>query len=139
MLASLKILRIFFCKIKCKLNNPTLFYVLLVFTLIQRLIKAINGFGLSYVNVRQTYLIWVGLFAGLQTEVGRNCFTKIVRIELKLRCDERFTHAFTACGCVFKEITLVSSNQDNYFENATACSKRTLKTTVATQLKVHFI
>jgi len=44
-------------------------------------------------------------------------------------------HAFTACGCVFKEITLVDSNQGNYFENATACSKRTLKTTVATQLK----
>jgi len=46
---------------------------------------------------------------------------------LKLRRDERFTHAFTECGCVFKEITLIGSN-------ATACSKRTLKTTVATQL-----
>jgi hypothetical protein len=57
---------------------------------------------------------------------------------LKLRCDERFTHAFTACGCVFKEITLVGSNQGNYFENATACSKRTLKTTVATQLKEQY-
>jgi hypothetical protein len=54
----------------------------------------------------------------------------------KLRCDGRFTHAFTACVCVFKEITLVGSNQGNYFENATACSKRTLKTTVATQLKI---
>jgi len=54
---------------------------------------------------------------------------------LKLRCGERFTHAFTAFGCVFKEITLVCSNQGNYFENATACSKRTLKMTVATQLK----
>jgi hypothetical protein len=50
----------------------------------------------------------------------------------KLCCDKRFTHAFTACGWVFKEITLVGSNY--YFENATACSKRTLKTTVATQL-----
>ena len=29
---------------------------------------------------------------------------------------------------------LVGSNQGNYFENATACSKSTLKTTVATQL-----
>jgi len=29
---------------------------------------------------------------------------------------------------------LVGSNQGNYFENATACSKRMLKTTVATQL-----
>jgi len=55
-------------------------------------------------------------------------------VNVKLRCDERFTHAFTACGCVFKEITLVGANQGNYFENATACSKRTLKTTVATQL-----
>jgi hypothetical protein len=53
---------------------------------------------------------------------------------LKLSCDERFTHAFTAFGCVFKEITLVGLNQGNYFENATACSKRKLKTTVATQL-----
>jgi hypothetical protein len=45
---------------------------------------------------------------------------------VKLRCDEHFT--LTACGCVFKEITLVGSNQGNYFENVTACSKRTLKT-----------
>jgi len=52
-----------------------------------------------------------------------------------VRCDERFTHAFTACSCVIKVFTLVGSNQGNYFENATACSKRTLKTTVATQLK----
>jgi len=33
---------------------------------------------------------------------------------------------------------LVGSNQGNYFENATACSKRTLKTTVATQLNEEF-
>jgi hypothetical protein len=56
-----------------------------------------------------------------------------------LRFDERFTHAFTACGCVVKEITLVDSNQGNYFENATACSKRTLKTTVTTQLELKFL
>jgi hypothetical protein len=55
-----------------------------------------------------------------------------------LRCDERFTHAFTACGCDFKEITLVGSNQGNYFENENACSKRKLKTTVATQLYTPF-
>ena len=30
---------------------------------------------------------------------------------LKLRCDCRFQHAFTACSCVFKVITLVGSNQ----------------------------
>ncbi len=57
----------------------------------------------------------------------------IILTSLKLRCDERFTHAFTACGCVFKDITFVWANQGNYFENATTCSKRTLKTTVATQ------
>ncbi len=52
----------------------------------------------------------------------------------KLSCDSRFQGAFTACICVFKVITLVGSNQRNYFENATACCKRTLKTTVTTQL-----
>ncbi len=60
---------------------------------------------------------------------------KAAENSIKLGCDERFTHAFTAGGCVFKEITLVGSNQGTYFENVTACSKRTLKTTVATQLK----
>ncbi len=59
---------------------------------------------------------------------------KSLRTLIKFLCDERFTHAFNACGCVFKEITLVGSNQGNYFENATAYSKGTLKTTVATQL-----
>jgi len=58
-----------------------------------------------------------------------------IRSFLKLRCDERFTHAFTACGSIFKVITLVDSNQGNYFENATASSKRMRKTTVAMQLK----
>jgi len=36
----------------------------------------------------------------------------------------------------FQVITLIGSNQGNYFENATACSKRTLKTIVTTQLYV---
>jgi len=52
--------------------------------------------------------------------------------EIKLRCDSRFQRAFTACSCVFKVITLIRANQRNYFENATACNKRTLKTLVAT-------
>ncbi len=56
---------------------------------------------------------------------------------LKLRSDSRFQHAFTACNCVFKLITLDDSNQGNYFENAISCSKCTLKTTVATQLYRH--
>ena len=41
---------------------------------------------------------------------------------------------FTACYCVFKEITSVGSNLRDYFENANACIKRTLKTRVATWL-----
>jgi len=59
---------------------------------------------------------------------GNNSFT------VKLSRDSRFQRAFTAGVCVFKVITLVGSNQCNYIENATAFSKRTLKTTVATQL-----
>jgi len=58
---------------------------------------------------------------------------------VKLRCDERFTHAFTACSCVFTLITLVGVNHGNFFENATVCSsKRMRKTLVATQLKIQF-
>jgi len=41
-------------------------------------------------------------------------------LSVKLSCDERFTHAFTAFGCVFKDITLVGLNLGNYYENATA-------------------
>jgi hypothetical protein len=67
-------------------------------------------------------------------ELCRESGKKFHLRRFKLRCDDRFTHAFTACGCVFKEITLVGSNLGNNFENATACSKRKLKTTVATQL-----
>jgi len=33
------------------------------------------------------------------------------RATVKLRCDERFKHAFTACSCVFKEITLVAQTK----------------------------
>jgi hypothetical protein len=38
----------------------------------------------------------------------------------KLSCEERFTHAFIACGCNFKDTTLVDSNKGNYFGNVTA-------------------
>jgi len=48
-------------------------------------------------------------------------------MKLKLSCDSRFQRAFTACVYVVKVITLIGSNQRNYFENANACSKRTLK------------
>jgi len=49
---------------------------------------------------------------------------------LKLSCNNRFRRAFIGCVCVFNVITLVWANQHNYFENATTCSKRTLKTRV---------
>jgi hypothetical protein len=39
-------------------------------------------------------------------------------------------------ACVFKVNTLIWANQGNYFENTFPCSKLTLKTTVATLLKV---
>ena len=39
---------------------------------------------------------------------------------LKARCHTRFQGSVTACVYVFKEITLVGSNQRNYFENANA-------------------
>ncbi len=42
-----------------------------------------------------------------QHYVERNPYT------VKLRCDERFPHAFTACGC---KIKLVGSNQGNLIE-----------------------
>jgi len=54
---------------------------------------------------------------------------------LKLCFNTRFQRAFTACSCVFKEITFVGSNQGNYFENVTECGKHVLRTRVATQLK----
>jgi len=85
---------------------------------------------------------WNWPLLALKTHAFSACVNGMSQLSLKLRCDERFTHAFTACGRVFKVITLVWANQGNFFENATACSKRTLKTTVATQLKrreVNFI
>jgi len=61
------------------------------------------------------------------------------QMELKLSRDSRFQRARTACCCIFKVITLVRSNQGNYFENAIACSKCTLKRTIATQLKLRIV
>ena len=52
------------------------------------------------------------------------------------RCHTRFQHAFTVCCCDFKEVTMVGSNQRNYLENANTCSKCTLKTRVATRLRL---
>ena len=58
----------------------------------------------------------------------------VCNVTLKARCDTRFQRAFSACICVFKDNKLIGSNQGSYFENANACSKRTLKTRVTTWL-----
>ena len=60
----------------------------------------------------------------------QNCRT------VKSRCHLCFQRAFTACCCVFKEITLICSTHLNYFESAITYSKCTLKTRVATWLQV---
>ncbi len=39
-------------------------------------------------------------------------------------CNEHFQRTCSACGCVFKEITLVGTIQGNYIENANARWKR---------------
>ena len=59
--------------------------------------------------------------------------TEVLQFEsFKPSCDKRFQCDFSAC--VFKVITLVWDNQSNFFENATPCSKRMLKTCVTTSL-----
>ena len=62
-------------------------------------------------------------------------FLASFRPSFKSSCDMRFQRAFTACCCVFQVITLTGSNQCNYFENATACNKRSSDTRVATSLR----
>ena len=52
----------------------------------------------------------------------------------KARYHIRVQPAFTACCCVIKETVLACPNQRSYFENATACSKLTLKVRVETLL-----
>ncbi len=51
--------------------------------------------------------------------VNSHCFTHKYNA-FKLRCDNHFQRAFTACSCVFKVITLVWASQRNYFENVNA-------------------
>ncbi len=59
-----------------------------------------------------------GMLTNFLSETNESsCFDFTYFAQVKLSCDERFTHAFTACSCVFKVITLVGSNQGNYFEN----------------------
>ena len=60
------------------------------------------------------------------------CTSSVHKFEIKC-FKAKLQRSFSTCFyCVFKVITLVGSNQRNFFENATACSKSTLKTTVTT-------
>jgi hypothetical protein len=89
-----------------------------------------------YISISPFFSSWFCDYAVFsQVYFPKNSLSPPFSLSLRLSCDSRFQRAFTACSCVFKEITLVGSNQGNYFENATACSKCSLKTGVATQLK----
>jgi len=77
---------------------------------------------------------------GMEIEFKFNSFSLCLHLfqdvaEFKAALRQSFSALFTACSCVFKVITLIGSNQGNFFENATTCSKRMRKTLVATQLK----
>jgi len=75
--------------------------------------------------------------SGLSTLIYDTSF-RIQNDLFEIRAELR--QSFSTCARLLhvfafsKVISLVGSNQCNYFENATACSKRTLKTTVETQL-----
>jgi len=73
-------------------------------------------------NKRESKKKWVlSVKQNLNHEKRRSYIFK----SLELSCDSRFQHAFTACSCVFKEITLVWANQRNFFKNAVnECVKR---------------
>jgi len=121
----------------CKRNE--LFCYLLIVSIWAKIILEQSHFVLQI--WRMIYgLLQSGLGTPLWSSfcfVGRNSTSRTILTKKLLRnvapssVNQR---AFTSCSCVFKVNTLIGSNQGNFFENATACSKRTLKTTVATQL-----
>ncbi len=77
-------------------------------------------------------------FSALGTHGRKSCTDQCCEIDTRTFIKAELRLSFSTCVycylCVFKEITLVGSNQRNYFENATACRKHTLKTAVATEL-----
>ena len=88
----------------------------------------------------QKQAFWLGVRFFAVNEWKKSLAFFCVKLEkkfsiiVKSRCHMRFQRAFTARCCDFKVITLVWANLCNFFENATASSKRTLKTRVATRL-----
>jgi len=83
---------------------------------------------------KSNYLSVVSFINKLRLEKLKTFVNFGPKLYVKLRCDTRFQRSFTACGCIFKEITLLGLNQSNFYESTTTCSKSTLKTRVATQL-----
>ncbi len=122
-------------------NDVHLADLLFSYILISELIPVSSSSSkTSIIKPRKTKILksWknktlIPIFLSNQFSMSKKVFVRL-RVQIKLRCEGCFTHAYTACHCVFNEITLGGSYQGHYFENATACSKRTLKTTVATQL-----
>jgi len=84
---------------------------------------------LDFWTVRDSFLYY------LKKSLSQFSTLALLPTDLKLSCDSRFRCAFIVCVCVFKVITMVGSSQCNYIENTNVCSKRMLKTTVATLLK----
>jgi len=88
----------------------------------QRIWQILDGEIVGFFTFGQFYLLshlsqiilQILYFKNVQKRLNNENLT----LSLRLRCDEGFTYAFTACSCVFKVITLVEVNQGNYFENA---------------------
>ena len=66
------------------------------------------------------YILETKIIHKVDPVLGHITLNSVIKrtIYVKLRCDERFTHAFTACNCVLKGVTLIGSNQGNFFKNA---------------------
>ena len=67
------------------------------------------------------------------------CMTSVMSDDVEARCHMRFQHAFTACFCVFKVVTLIGSNHHNFCQNATACSTRMLQRVSQLCFSIHAV
>ena len=65
---------------------------------------------------------FVKIFGRIKSANLKTCLIGSFQWKVKPRYHTRFQRAFNARCCVFKEITLVCSDQRNYFENANACN-----------------
>ncbi len=75
---------------------------------ILKIFKAYKFLLLLFISLLIAVLYWLRL-----THFKTCCSVENVLL-LKLRWDSRFQRAFTACCCVFKEITLVSANLNKH-------------------------